>query len=302
MSNGQRILAIDIGQTGSRLRSSDGLEFHKGPAFNREAGVISSIRNTLVAAQNPKTDIVSLSLTGLRGFVPDPNEIGKLCHSLTGAEAVAVIDDGFAALSGALDGKDGLAISVGSGVVAVAKNGNAVAHRDGDGPILGDDGGGFWIGREGLRSALKFHEDRGPETILLERVESKFGAIYAGIRNKPDDEIRKLCIQAAEVVLDCANAGDLEAMKIRDSATDLLTETVCSAWRGVSDMDGGGAASYTGRVLSNHEFKSMLLEKMNARVANLKWHEPYGDNLDGALFIGISGQSDLPPLLRWWHL
>jgi len=296
------VLAVDIGQSGSRVRSTNGFEFSDGPPFIRENGITEAVKKTLLAAGSPKANVLSLSLTGVRGLVPDPHEVGVLCNVITGANSVAVMDDGLAALAGALGGNQGLAIAVGSGVVAVASKDGRVSHRDGDGPILGDDGGGFWLGREGLRAAVKALEDRGPQTTLLTQIESKFGSLYSAIRQQADADIMRWCIEAAPIVLRCASEGDAEAVRIRAGAVSILAETVASAWRGVASLNAQAPASYTGGVLVDAEFREQFFKSVSKVAPNLTWQQPIGDNLDGALFLAQSERKDLPPLLRWWLL
>jgi N-acetylglucosamine kinase-like BadF-type ATPase len=110
------------------------------------------------------------------------------------------------------------------------------------------------------------------------------------------------CIQSGRIVLQCATEGDLESMRIRDNAVELLAQTVASTWRGVSSLSVEAPASYTGGVLSDKEFRSKFFDAVSTFAPNLKWQEPVGDNLDGALHRALSHQVDLPPLLRWWHL
>lgn len=297
-----RLLAVDIGQSGSRVKSSDGFEFSDGPAFDRTAGLPSSVRATVQAAGNPKADVVALSLTGVRGQVPNPEEIGKVVHEITGAKSVAIADDGLAALAGALGGEDGVAIAIGSGVVAVAKNNGKVSHRDGDGPILGDDGSGFWIGREGLRAAVRAHEDRGPQTALLANIEKVHGLVYQSIRTLSDAEIMKWCLQVTPIVLETASQGDGVAQSIRAEAVKQLAATLDSAWRAVGEPSASIQASFTGAVMSNEEFKNQFFDATKKLLPGISWQSPRGDNLDGALNIASAEEKDLPPLLRWWKL
>lgn len=300
-ADSKNFLAVDIGQSGSRVRSSDGFEFNSGPAFNREAGLLASIEATLLAAGSPKSDVLTLSLTGVRGQVPDPTEIGLRCNELTGAQSVGIADDGIAALAGALGGQDGVAMAVGSGVVAVARKNNHVAHRDGDGPTLGDDGSGFWIGREGLRAAVRYIEDRGAATKLVSIIEGAHGSIYKAIRTKSDAEIMSWCLETTPLVLKAAASGDAVAMSIRNSAVRLLSQTLASAWRGVGSENDSILASYTGGVMRDEEFKSEFISASKTLLPNISWQQPQGDNLDGALAIAKAEHIDLLPLLRWWH-
>ncbi|MFF4360575.1 N-acetylglucosamine kinase [Streptomyces sp. NPDC001604] len=62
---------------------------------------------------------------------------------------------------------DGLALVAGTGAVAMRiTDRRCTATVDGDGWLLGDDGSGFWIGREAVRAALRMADGRGGPTAL----------------------------------------------------------------------------------------------------------------------------------------
>ncbi|MEV5953363.1 BadF/BadG/BcrA/BcrD ATPase family protein [Streptomyces sp. NPDC051987] len=94
-----------------------------------------------------------------------------------GDAAVEVYSDIEAAFAGA-PGRpaDGLALVAGTGAVAARIEGRAlVATCGGDGWLLGDDGGGFWIGREAVRAALRAADGRGRATALTAAVGQALG-------------------------------------------------------------------------------------------------------------------------------
>ncbi|MET9967933.1 BadF/BadG/BcrA/BcrD ATPase family protein [Streptomyces sp. NPDC006356] len=66
---------------------------------------------------------------------------------------------------------DGLALVAGTGAVAARITARAcTATAGGDGWLLGDDGSGFWIGREAVRMALRMADGRGGATALAASV------------------------------------------------------------------------------------------------------------------------------------
>jgi len=296
-----RLLAVDLGQSGSRIRTSDGVEFMEGPAFDQQAGLLVSIERTLTAAGSPQADVVILSLTGLRGEVPEPTAIGQGCGVITGAQTVGIADDGLAAHVGALHGADGVVLAVGSGVAVVARRGARACHRDGNGPVAGDDGSGFWIGREGLRAAVRASEDRGPSTRLVGDIERSHGALRGAIRSQSDGETMRWCITIARVVLEAAAHGDDVAMAIRAEAAARLAATAASAWRAVGQSDGPVRYSYTGGVMADAHLRVALHEHLLGLLPHAEFQPALGDNLDGALLIGRSLQQPVPPLLTWWN-
>ncbi|MEU9450267.1 BadF/BadG/BcrA/BcrD ATPase family protein [Streptomyces sp. NPDC048277] len=93
------------------------------------------------------------------------------------AGAVEVYSDIEAAFAGAPGHPaDGLALVAGTGAVAARIEGRVLrATSGGDGWLLGDDGGGFWIGREAARAALRAADGRGEPTALAEAVGRALG-------------------------------------------------------------------------------------------------------------------------------
>ncbi|MET7477698.1 BadF/BadG/BcrA/BcrD ATPase family protein [Streptomyces sp. NPDC005648] len=84
------------------------------------------------------------------------------------------IEAAFASAPGAP--ADGLALVAGTGAVAMRiTDRRCTATVDGDGWLLGDDGSGFWIGREAVRAALRMADGRGTATALAEMVGRELG-------------------------------------------------------------------------------------------------------------------------------
>ncbi|MEI5520431.1 BadF/BadG/BcrA/BcrD ATPase family protein [Streptomyces brasiliscabiei] len=71
---------------------------------------------------------------------------------------------------------DGLVLVAGTGAVAARIAGRVpTATSGGDGWLLGDDGGGFWIGRAAVRAALRAADGRGVPTALVRSVARDLG-------------------------------------------------------------------------------------------------------------------------------
>src|SRR5439155_11569196 len=79
------------------------------------------------------------------------------------------VDDSFIALAGAHEAKPGIVTIAGTGSIAVGRNADGrVARAGGWGYAFGDEGGAWGIVREALRASLRFHEEWGPPTRLLD--------------------------------------------------------------------------------------------------------------------------------------
>jgi len=72
------------------------------------------------------------------------------------ARAVRVMPDAQAAALGALDGRPGVLVLSGTGSIVVGHDGRSRwARAGGFGPLLGDEGSGFWLGREWVRATTR---------------------------------------------------------------------------------------------------------------------------------------------------
>ncbi|NGO11903.1 ATPase [Streptomyces sp. HC44] len=97
----------------------------------------------------------------------------RLDITAASVEVYSDIEAAFASAPGAP--ADGLALVAGTGAVAARITGHrCTATAGGDGWLLGDDGSGFWIGREAVRAALRMADGRGDSTRLAEAVGRAF--------------------------------------------------------------------------------------------------------------------------------
>ncbi|BDB41136.1 hypothetical protein IWGMT90018_15820 [Mycobacterium kiyosense] len=172
------ILSIDLGKTACRAAcagrrvdgpGAPGLAFPGGvPAA--EAAILN------VARQFGPIDEL---IVGAAGALTAPDATRALGESLLTSlrpQRVSVTSDAVIAHAGALDGKPGTVLIVGTGVVALAVDADGeLRTTDGWGPWLGDEGGGAWIGSAGLRAALRALDGRGPRTVLTDAAVARFG-------------------------------------------------------------------------------------------------------------------------------
>jgi glucosamine kinase len=71
----------------------------------------------------------------------------------------------------------GIVVVAGTGaVIGEVTAGKLTRYVDGDGWLVGDDGSGFWLGREAVRAALAAFAGRGPATALADPVCAALGA------------------------------------------------------------------------------------------------------------------------------
>jgi N-acetylglucosamine kinase-like BadF-type ATPase len=94
------------------------------------------------------------------------------------------------------------------------------------GPLLGDEGSGYWIGLEALRAGLRA-QDRSIETCLLREIVAfwklrDLAELVAKGNQRPQPNFAEL----AKVVADCADGGDALAVSVLERAGEELAAQV----------------------------------------------------------------------------
>ena len=292
------ILAVDLGQSGSRFKQGDLIVTS---ARGKVAGEnpLPALHAVFESTQKFEADVVALSCTGFYGVVSEPQKYLQLCNEFFGAKEVAVIDDGLAGFFGALNGRNGVVLSVGGGVVSIGGLNGNFAHRDGLGNTFGDEGGGFWLGKLAITKALALRQGRGDDPEMVDYFADEIAQYFAlEIRNSVDAV--NLATRTAKKVLDAADAGISTATAIVDEGAFLLAQTVVATWYGC----GGTKADSPEIVIQggparNATYSTKIALEINAKLPNAVIAKSSGDNLDGATWIANNMRQDAPPLLLW---
>lgn len=244
MSHDERyVLAIDGGQSGTVcvLGTADGTVRgvgHGGPAnhFHQPGGperlrraIERSLREALTAGGNPShVAAIYLALTG------GAQQGAEIARSSIDAGTVLAEGDPPAALAGGTFGGPGIGLIVGTGVVALAENvrGERV-FRGGWGYLVGDEGGGYWLGLRAVQAAARALDGRARSTSLTDQIPPFYGksslrdvasAMYGHELGRP--EIAAL----APLLLGAAAAGDAVAGEIVSAAAgEIIRLLECTA-------------------------------------------------------------------------
>ncbi|WP_255308371.1 BadF/BadG/BcrA/BcrD ATPase family protein [Streptomyces marincola] len=215
-----------------------------------------------------------------------------------GARRVALAADAVTAYAGALGVRPGAVVAGGTGMIALGTDLRAWRRADGWGHLLGDCGGGAWIGRAGLEAALRAHDGRtGGSPALLARAEAVFGPV-AGLPGQlyPKAERPAVLGSFAPEVAACAagGAGDPVALGILERAAEEIAasaEAVCPA------AEGAEVALTGGLFRLGEPLLAPLRAALARRLPAASVVPAGGGPLDGALLIaaGLTGGGrDLP--------
>src|SRR5436190_11403468 len=139
---------------------------------------------------------------------------------------ILVVNDALIALVAGARDDPGILINAGTGSIVYGRNATGEAARAGGwGHMIGDEGSGYWIGREALAAVMRASDGRGPATALTDEILSYFNVddesrlpriVYD--RDVPRRSVAALGPIAQRV----AEEGDAVAVRILERAADEL--------------------------------------------------------------------------------
>ncbi|MGW3815706.1 N-acetylglucosamine kinase [Streptomyces sp. NPDC005046] len=196
---------------------------------------------------------------------------------------LALATDAVTAYTGALGPRAGAVIAAGTGLIAIGTDLASWRRADGWGHLLGDCGGGAWIGRAGLEAALRAFDGRPDgSAALLARAEEMFGPMpgLPGRLYPRTDRPAVLASFAPEVA---SRAGsDPVAADILRAAARHMAESAAAA----CPVEGEPHLALTGGLFKMGDpLLVPLREELAERLPHARQVPAAGDPLDGALRI-----------------
>ncbi|WP_329275581.1 BadF/BadG/BcrA/BcrD ATPase family protein [Streptomyces sp. NBC_01451] len=198
-AGGALVVGLDAGGTRTRAvlaSAADGRPLGEGVAGPGNAltvpvpqlteHLVEALAGAVPEPDRPRVVAVAGGFAGAAGTADEPGRVNART-ALTEAlrrlgihvppGSIRIGSDIEAAFAAAPDTPaDGLALVAGTGAVAMRITARHCEKTvGGDGWLLGDDGGGFWIGREAVRVALRMADRRGGDTALAALVGRELG-------------------------------------------------------------------------------------------------------------------------------
>jgi N-acetylglucosamine kinase-like BadF-type ATPase len=288
-------VGVDGGQSEIRLRVSGEPDIYSAPGLSHlEDDTDTALVDTVAGLCDGRDRQIIRLVAGATTVPATEAERLSLAADLgraTGAGEVWLGGDDVTSHAGALDGATGVVLSVGTGVACLAIDAERGTHRgfDGAGYLVGDEGGGFWLGRHGIRAALAADEGRGPHTLLSESLSAQLGGLDGlAIRLHANPRAVDTIARTAVVVLAQAAAGDHVAASIVADAAARLVETATAAVRFLAPASAISVA-LGGRLLLGSD---LLAEVVSGGIAaghpEVAVFMAKGSSLDGACSLAES--------------
>ncbi|MDQ2736288.1 MAG: ATPase, partial [Pseudomonadota bacterium] len=231
------------------------------------------------------------SCVGMGGFaIPAVQQWARATvGEMVGGE-VELCGDEHIALDAAFKGGPGILVVAGTGVIVTGRSADGSMYQAaGFGPVLADEGSGYWIGLEGIRAGL-WARDRDVATTLLTDIQDFWGLQSLGEliergNARPGPDFAALC----PVVVRCAEGGDeLAEAVLRRAGAELAEPVALAAVKMMETSDGRDEelqVACTGSVLEHIAVvREAMVEALRDSAPRLKVMEGVVDPLEGALW------------------
>lgn len=236
------VLGIDAGGTKTVCLLADGegraiAEARAGGANLQSVGelevekVLYGVMEAALARHDVRPAAICLGIAGV-DRPSDAEAVRAIMKRIGFKSQTLVVNDALIALVAGAGNEPGVVLVAGTGSIAYGRNAARQAARAGGwGYLLGDEGGGFWIGRAALSAVVRQFDGRGPVTVLTELVlrnldlSSPTELIHAIYYR---DVHRQAIAGLAHVVQQATDAGDAVAAEILARAGAELASAAAS--------------------------------------------------------------------------
>jgi len=230
------VLGIDAGGTKTvcLLADENGMiqSEGRGPGANlHTAGelalekVLHEVMETAVADRPITPAAICLGMAGVDRD-DEARTVRAIMRRLGQRSRTLVVNDALIALVAGSGDAPGIVIIAGTGSIVYGCNAAYEAARAGGwGHMIGDEGSGYWIGREALAAVMRAGDGRGPATELSACVLAHFGVDDMSRLPRivyDRDAPRAAVAELGPLVQRAADAGDLVAGRILERAADEL--------------------------------------------------------------------------------
>ena len=191
--------------------------------------------------------------------------------------------------TGALGGKEGIALIAGTGSVCFGKSADGrTAMAGGWGHLLGDEGSGYALGRDALRATARLFDGYGEPTVLKNLIETEFGLdspekIVTYVYSNDKSAVAAI----SHIVDEAASENDPVALRIiRDNAAQLVSQVTAVSDR--LDLKSCDVALLGGLLANLTPLRAQFVRLLHEANPMLKCTEPLHSAAEGAVMEALS--------------
>ncbi len=230
------VLGIDAGGTKTVCLLADErgviLSEGRGPGANLhtagELAVEKVLHEVMETAIGDRAIVPAAICLGIAGVdrEDEAQTVRGIMRRIGHKSRVLVVNDALIALVAGAQDAPAILINAGTGSIVYGRNADGDAARAGGwGHMIGDEGSGYWIGREALAAVMRASDGRGPATQLTREILTHFKVedesrlpriVYK--RDVPRSSVAAL----GPIVQRVAEEGDAVATRILEHAAEEL--------------------------------------------------------------------------------
>src|SRR5918994_1138682 len=164
LANEQGAIVAEARGGGANLQAAGELEVEK---------VLHRVMDDALGDRDLRPAAICLGIAGV-DREDDAEAVRGIMRRIGFKTRALVVNDALIALVAGAGDRPGVVVVSGTGSIAYGRDARGRAARSGGGGyLLGDEGGGFWIGRAALVAVVRQFDGRGPRTMLTEMVLSE---------------------------------------------------------------------------------------------------------------------------------
>jgi N-acetylglucosamine kinase-like BadF-type ATPase len=177
----------------------------------RLAKLLKEIRNTVPS----EISAAHIGLTGSPESLENQIDLKDCFKEFLGVSRLTIENDVYLGYRAAFGDEFGLFLYAGTGSIIVYRETNGKLNRIGGwGYLLGDEGAGYWIGREAIRETLRAMEEGRTSSLSDLIMEASGGDSWDKIKRFVYSTSRENIASLAKPVLQVAESGSEEAKQV----------------------------------------------------------------------------------------
>ncbi len=273
--------AVVVGDRRGRVLAraeGPGSAMRPGGAEQSTAVILDVARRAATQAGVSLPAVAALVGAAGAGRAPEQDALASALAAAGVAQRVAVRGDIEIALAAAFGDGPGVLLNAGTGSIAFARLADGQLHRaGGHGWQMGDEGGGYWMGRRALAAAARAQDGLEQSSTMLERL-----LVALGLPTF-DDLIRWTATATpaqvaalAPHVLNAAREGEVVAQRIVADAAAELSQLALVLSRHFAGTDSIKIATVGGLLRLGSPLLAALRERLATDVPRARFAETSG--------------------------